>query len=308
MDKRPFFTFLVFLAISTALWLLIKLSEDYTSQTTFRVALQDVPAEKWVDTPEQTVNFSMNVDGFHTLKNNMIRESKRIVDISLNEVPYRHEKDHTYSFSSQYVAEQIADRIDISASDIIMNDAKVYFVMEPLQSKVVPINLRSAIKPARQYNVYGIPILDPPSVTIYGSANVLDTLKSVSTMTLTKNNVDEGFSEIIELDLLDGAIKSNTTAVKVSVDVVKFTETSVKVPITLPKSPKLRLFPEEATVKCLVAIKDYASMTPENFRVEIDKDQLKALQPLLDVKLTEWPQHIQVLETTPEKVEYIIIQ
>ena len=107
MDKRPFFTFLVFLAISTALWLLIKLSEDYTTQTTFRVALQDVPAEKWVDTPEQTVNFYMNVDGFHTLKNNMIRESKRIVDISLNEVPYRHEKDHTYSFSSQYVAEQV---------------------------------------------------------------------------------------------------------------------------------------------------------------------------------------------------------
>ena len=62
------------------------------------------------------------------------------------------------------------------------------------------------------------------------------------------------------------------------------------------------------TVKCLVAIKDYASVVPENFRVEPDMEQLKTRQPLLDLHLVIWPQHIQVLETSPDKVEYIIVE
>ena len=41
---------------------------------------------------------------------------------------------------------------------------------------------------------------------------------------------------------------------------------------------------------------------------EVDKTQLKDLQPLLDVKLVSWPQYVQVLNTTPEKVEYLIVQ
>jgi len=308
MNKRPVFTFLVFLAISTVLWLLIKLSEDYTTQTMFRVEFENVPAEKWMRSPEQSVKLSLNVDGFHTLRLNTIREAKRSVSINLNEVPYRLENGNIYSFSSQYVAEKIADLLDVMASDITMNEAKIYLNMEPLRSKVVPVVLRSDIKTARQYGVYGIPILNPASVTIFGPEEIIDTVKSVKTALVSKSNVAENFSETVNLDLLDGVIRSNTKSVKVNVEIQKFTETDVKVPIVLPDSLEIRLFPETMTVKCHVAMKDYASIAPENFRAEFDADQLKALQPLLDVKLTTWPQNVQVLETKPDKVEYIIVQ
>lgn len=308
MDKRPFFTFLVFLAISTVLWLLIKLSEDYTTQTLFRVELEDMPADKWMTSPEQTVKLSLNVDGFHTLRLNTIREAKRSVSINLSEVPYRLESDNTYSFGSQYVVEKIADLLDVTASDITMNEDKVYFNMEPLKSKMVPVELRSDIKPARQYGVYGIPILNPASVTIFGPEEIIDTVKSVKTKLISKFNASEDFSETVDLNLLGGLIRSNTKSVKVNVEIQKFTETDVKVPIVLPDSLQIRLFPETMTVKCLVAIKDYASIAPENFRAEFDQNQLKALQPLLDVRLTAWPPHVQVLETKPDKVEYIIVQ
>lgn len=307
-NKRPILTFLVFLILSTALWLLIKLSENYTTQTTFRVALSEVPADKWISSPEQTIKLSMDIDGFHTLKHEMIRESKREMTIPLSEVPYRLENGTTYSFGTQYVAEQIADILGINASDITMNESRVYFNMEPLKSKVVPVRLRSDIKTQRQYDVYGIPILEPSSITAYGPEEVIDTLKSVSTVMLSKNNADQDFSETVALDLPEGIIQSNTKSVKVSINVVKFTETDIKVPISTPDSLKLRLFPEEMTVKCLVAIKDYASVVPENFRVEPDMEQLKTRQPLLDLHLVIWPQHIQVLETSPDKVEYIIVE
>ena len=307
-NKHSAFTFLVFLVISTAAWFLVKLSEDYVTQTTFRVLIEEVPAEKWVSSDEQSVKMSLNIDGFHTLRYKMIREPNRFVTIPLSEVPYRLESNNTYSFSSQYVAEKVAERLGITASDITMNDAKVYFTMDALKSKVVPVVLQSNIATARQYDIYGIPMLDPSSVTIFGPQEVIDSIKLVRTELLSRDNVNQSFNATLPLDLLDGQIHSNTKEVKVEVQVEKYTEMDVEVPIKVADSLKVRFFPEMMSVKCLVAMRDYASITPENFTVAVDRQQLKAMQPLLDVRLASWPPTVQILSTRPDKVEYLIVQ
>ena len=307
-NKHSAFTFLVFLVISTAAWFLVKLSEDYTAQSSFRLQLAEAPADQWVSSDEQSVKMSLNVDGFHILRYKMIREPNRFVTVNLSEVPYRQESGDTYSFSSQYVAEIIANRLGINASDISMNDSKIYFNMSPLKSKVVPIVLRSDIKMQRQFGLYGIPTLEPASVTIYGPDEVIDTVRSVKTTLLARTNVSEGFSESVGLDLLDGLIHSNTTEVKATFEVDKFTEMDVEVPIRVADSLKFRFFPETMSVKCLVAMRDYASITPESFTVAVDRQQLEAMQPLLDVRLASWPPTVQVLSTRPDKVEYLIVQ
>lgn len=307
-DKRSIWTFFVFLILSAALWFLVKLSENYTTQTAFRIQFTEVPADKWISSPDQSAKMSLNIDGFHTLRYKMIREQNRVVSIALDQVPYRLENANTYSFSSQYVAEQIAELLDISQSDITMNEGKVYFNMDMLQSKVVPVVLKSDIQTQRQYGVYGIPTLDPASVTVFGPKEVIDTVKTVRTELLSKINVNQSFTEIVPLNLLNGLIRSNVQEIKAEVQVEKFTEMDVAVPIRATDSVRVRFFPETMTVKCLVAIKDYASVAPENFGVKVDMKQLKDMRPLLDVRLETWPQYVQILNTTPDKVEYLIVQ
>ena len=307
-DKRSVLTFLVFLAISTGAWLLVKLSEDYTTQTTFKVQFEEVPADKWISSADQSVKMSLIVDGFHTLRYKMIREPNRFVVISLDEVPYRFENGNTYSFSSQYVAEKVAERLGINASDITMNDAKIYFAMDELKSKVVPVVLRSDIKTQRQYGLYGIPMLDPSSVTIFGPQEIIDSVKMVKTELLSKVNVNQSFSEVLPLDLLDGQIHSNIKEVKADVQIEKYTEMDIEVPIKVTDSLKVRFFPEKMSVKCLVAMRDYASISPDLFGVAVDRRQMKSMQPLLDVRLANWPNTVQILSTHPDKVEYLIVQ
>ena len=307
-NKSSIFTFLVFLVISTVAWLMVKLSEDYTTQAVFRVQLNEVPADKWISSPEQSVKMSLNVDGFHTLLYKMMGETNRVVVISLNDVTYRLENGNTYSFSSQYVSQNVAEMLDVNPTDIIINEAKVYFNMDALKSKVVPVSLRTDIKTQRQYGVYGIPMVDPASVTIFGAQEVIDTIKTVRTELVTKENVSQSFSVTVPLDMLGGQIRSNVKVVKADVEVEKFTELDVEVPIRLDDGLKIRFFPETMTVKCLVAMRDYASISPESFRVTIDEEQLKAMQPLLDIQLVTWPPSAQIVSTRPDKVEYLIVQ
>lgn len=308
MNNRPILTFLVFVVISAAAWLMVKLSENYTTQAQFRLRIEEVPADRWLSSPEQNVNFSMTTNGFHTLRYKMMREHKRVVSLSLTEVPYRFENGTTYSFSSSYVTERVAEMLGVNVNDLMMNDSKVFVNMDPLMSKLVPVTLRSDIRPQRQFEVYGIPVLDPATVTVYGPEATIDTLKSVSTQWLTKANINAGFTETVALDLLDGQIQSEVKTVRATVRVEKFTETDIQVPLTHPDSLHVRFFPDVVTVKCHVSLKDYNGLTPEMFRVEVDKGQLEALQPLLDLSLTAWPPYVQVLNITPEKVEYLIVQ
>ena len=307
-NKRSVFTFLIFLVISTATWFLVKLSEDYVTQTTCRVLIEESPADKWVSSDEQSVKMSLNIDGFHTLRYKMIREPNRFVTIPLNEVPYRLENGNTYSFSSQYVAEKVAERLGITASDITMNDAKVYFTMDALKSKVVPVVLQSNITTARQYDIYGIPMLDPSSVTIFGPQEVIDSIIVVRTELLSRDNVNQSFSATVPLNLLDGQIHSDVKEVKADVQVEKCTEMDIEVPIKVADSLKMRFFPETMSVKCLVAMRDYASITPESFSVAVNPQQMQAMQPLLDVHLASWPPTVQILSTRPDKLEYLIVQ
>lgn len=306
-DKSKVLTFLVFLVISAVLWFLIKLTKEYTSQTSFFVTYTEVPVNKWVSTSQQAVKLSFVADGFITLRHNLVRKQYRTITIPLNEVTYRLEGGNTYSYSSQYVAERVADWLGVPTGSVTINDDKQFFNMEDLQSKELQVRVPLDVKTQRQYQVYGQPHATPSSITVYGPKNMLDTMTAVYTATLHAVNASEDVVQTLALDLYDGAVRSDVTAVEVLVDVEQYTEIDIEVPVKATDRRNLRFFPETVKVKCMVPIKEYASINGALFRVLADTAQLHQLQPLLDVKLVQVPENVQVLKIEPEQVEYLIV-
>lgn len=306
-DKSKLLTFIVFLLISTALWFLIKLTKNYSTQTAFLVEYAEVPVNKWVSTPEQTVKLSFEADGFATLGYYMVRKQRRIVTVPLDEVPYRLEGGNTYSYSSQYIAERVADWLGISASSIVMNDDKQYFNMEDLQARELPVQVPLNIKPQRQFLVYGEPKTSPSSIMVYGPKNMLDTMTAVYTMPFHALNASKTLKMTLPVELYDGAIRSDVTSVEVEVAVEQYTETDVEVPVTVTDTLRVRFFPETMKVKCMVAIKDFATFNTSAFKAVADTAQLHQLLPLLDIHLVQVPEHVKVVKTEPEQVEYLIL-
>lgn len=306
-DKRKFLTFLVFLLISTLLWFLIKLTKEYTTQTDFVVVYADVPASKWISTPEQRVKLSFVADGFATLRHHLVRPQHRRVTISLTEVSYRLEGGNTYSYSTQYVAEQVAGWLGVPSGNVTLNDDKLYFNMEDLQSKVVPVHVPINVKTQRQYFVYGSPSVTPATVIVYGPKNVLDTLTTVHTAVFQAVNADSQLTKTLNIDFYGGVIRSEQATAKVTVEVEKYTETDIEVPVMVTDAVRCRFFPETMKVKCLVPIRDFASVNATSFLVLADTAQLHRLQPLLDIRLVQIPEHVQVIATEPDQVEYLIV-
>lgn len=306
-DKSKFLTFMLFLVISAALWFMIKLTKDYTTQTSFTVVYVDVPVSKWVSTPEQQVKLSFVADGFVTLRHNLVRKSNRIIEISLQEVPYRLEGGDTYSYGSQYVAERVANWLGVPTGEVTVNDDKQYFNMEDLYQKELPVRVPSNIKPQRQYLVYGDPVIEPSSITVYGPKSVLDTIDAVRTLPLNVIGVNADLTKTLPIDFWDDIIRSDESEVQVTVRVEQYTETLVEVPVTLSDTLTVRFFPETMRVRCMVPIRDFPNLSPAAFKVVVDTAQLHRLEPLLDIRLEQVPEHVQVIKTEPDQVEYLIV-
>ena len=306
-DRHRVLTFLFFLIISALLWFIIKLTDDYSTQTEFLVRYTEIPANKWMSSPEQRVKLSFVGDGFATLHHHLVRPQKRVVEIPLSEVNYRLEGGNTYSYSGQYVAERVARWLDVPISSVTMSDDKQYFNMEDLQSKELPVRVRLDLQTQRQYRLYDVPLADPSSITVYGPRNVLDTLDEVYTSVLKAYNVNSDLEREVDVDLYDGVIRSDTKRVRAIIDVEQYTETDVEVPVTVDDTLVVRFFPETMKVKCMVAIKDFATINGKAFLVLADTAQLHCRQPLLDIRLARVPEHVVVMKTEPDQVEYLIV-
>lgn len=307
-DKRNFLTFLVFLLISVALWFLIKLTKEYTTQTDFSVVYTDVPASKWISSSDQRVKLSFVADGFATLRHNMIRPQNRVVNISLDEVPYRHEGGNTYSYSAQYLAERVADWVGVSSGNVTVNDDKLYFNMEELQSKTLPVVVPLDVKTQRQYLVYGNPQVVPATLMVYGPKLVLDTMTAVYTSVFHAVNAVGSITQTLPMDYYDGVVRSEQQTAEVTVKVEQYTETDFDVPVKVTDTLNCRFFPETMKIKCLVPICDYAAINPNSFLVLADTAQLHRLQPLLDIRLAQVPPFVHVVRTEPDQVEYLIVK
>ena len=306
-DKSKFLTFLFFLLISSLLWFLIKLSKEYTTQTVFTVVYTETPVNKWVSTTDQRVNLNFVADGFVTLRHNLVRQPKRIVEIPLSEVPYRLEGGNTYSYGSQYVAERVADWLGVPAGNVTVNDDKQYFNMEDLQQKELPVRVPVDVKTQRQYLVYGDPIVVPSTITVYGPKSVLDTMDVIFTDPFSTVNANADVTKTLQINYCNGVVKGADPTVQVTVRVEQFTETLVEVPVTITDSLQVRFFPETMSVKCMVPICDFATLSPALFQVLADTAQLHRRQPLLDIRLVKVPEHVQIIKTDPDQVEYLIV-
>lgn len=306
-DKSRFLTFLVFLIISALLWFIIKLTKEYTTQANFNISYSEVPVNKWVSTQGQSVKLAFVADGFVTLRVHLLGKDNMEVEIPLEEITYRLEGGSTYSYNTLYIAERVAEMLSIPVGNVTINEVKQYFNMEDLQSKELPVVVPLDIKTQRQYEVYGEPEVVPPTVTVHGPKNLLDTLTAVYTQPLHAINASAAVTATLPVDYLDGAIRSTVSTVDVKVAVEKYTEMDLEVPVSVTDTLRIRFFPENLRLKCMVAIKDYANIKGSSFRVLADTAQLHQLQPLLDVRVVSAPPYIHILKAEPERVEYLIL-
>lgn len=307
--------FLICLAISSFIWILIKLSGNYSSDIVIPVTYTNIPEGKiLVNTVDTSLKIGVTEQGFSLAWLKYFKKSEPL-KINLNNYRLRqHMHQYVSLVNTGSWAQQFSNQFDLSGKiDYILPDTMAFY-FEDRYSKVVSVEPDIEIKFRKQYFAYDSMIISPTKVTVSGLNKNINNVESVKTVPVSYTNLNENLNKNITLKKpgLTSDIMIDPEEVNVKLHVEKFTESSIEIPINMinePERQRVKIFPDKVTVTFLVALKDYNKVTPDMFSCNVDLSDIDfAGDNKLDVSIKSYPIHLKNVSIQPGEVDYLLLQ
>ena len=112
------------------------------------------------------------------------------------------------------------------------------------------------------------------------------------------------------VDSISNDVKIEANKVQFKIEVSKFTEGIVTLPITIvnvPEHIKINYFPKQLTVKYATTIDNFNSISEEDFKIECDYKNSKNKSYLIP-KIVTKPNNIKNVRLQEQQIEFIITQ
>ncbi len=306
LKKRKVKLFLVFLLCATVAWFINKLSDTYRSTVVFDIDYVNAPANLLLmDASHDKINIKLEGLGFQFFGLGL-RNKKLQIDLATIE-----KRDGKFFIPQKMYRKQIEKQLFSTMKLLEIEEDALYFDFQQLVSKKVPIKPNVQFDFAQNYMLDGSIAVKPDSITINGPQSEIDTISSITATKIVLNNLSDDFSEkasIIKWEALENTSFSST-AVLVSGAVSKFSEKQLTVkivPVNLPDSVSVKMFPEEVGILCKGTLEALKEISPTDFTVLADYENLKSTTKKIPLKLHKTPQQLYSAILQESEVEYIL--
>lgn len=303
--------FIICICIASLFWLLIKLSDDYTVNYSFKVSYNNVPAElRLTKVVDSTLNLNLTARGFAILRMNLFEDMENL-NINLDNYSIEHKGGLNYTINTNELSQNFADLIGVSENDIHFSRTTLTFEMEKTGEKRVQVVPDYSLNFVNQYDLYSAVTADPAYIMVYGPKKVLDTIKEISTKHLVLENLMSDQTVKVELENPNPDLLSfNVDNIKLNFKVDKFTESDITVSINVSNLPyKIKTFPSQVKVFYRVAQVDFNVVRSHQFNIYPVINSMDALQAnKLQLKLSKQPDFVRNVRIVPADVEFLIIK
>ncbi len=309
--NQKYFLFAFFLFISTVFWFLIALNDEYITEISYPVKYKNIPSNKVVvkDLPNY-LSIKVKAIGFLVLQHKI--KSIRPITIDVSSIDLQKSaNDTSHSFLlTKYINEEISNQLDANLQLIeIRPDTIDFYFYNSIQKKIAVIpNLELSFQ--SQYMLSKKLEAFPDSIIVTGPKNIVEKLTEITTEKVEFSNLNSTITTEVKIKKIK-KIRFSHEKVKVKIDVEKFTEGQLKIPVeveNIPDSLVLIMFPNEIKVNYLVALSKYETIHYKLFRAVVDYNQIIENPTLntLKVYIIEQPQEIELLGYSPKRIEFII--
>jgi YbbR domain-containing protein len=303
-------TFLVCLLVAIFFWLLMTLSKDYNLTVNFPINYTHSPSDKIVSNNlPKFVDIEIKAKGFNLLRYSFLKKRDTIF-MDMQDVRPLNTKNSYYLLSNART-DKITHQFNNDIKVIKISPDTIYINFNKKVSKYVPVKYDLTLSFYKQYDLADSIRIVPKSVKISGGADVINKINFVNTIPLTIKNLNA--STTVKLIVLNAKenqqITYYPTSVKAIINVTKYTEGSIELPIevvNLPRNYNLKIFPDKIVVKYKVAFENYEKINALQFRAIVDFNKIDNNSNKLKITLTKIPMEITAVKLDNDKVEFII--
>lgn len=307
-SRRKILVFIFFFCLSFLFWLLNALNKEYSVAVKYSVRFGGYPLNYVLvsDTPYY-VNALIRGRGYDLLW--PLYGTSGILNVNLEGIKVITDGSDVYKFSTndlkRHIQELAGNTVQISG---IWPDT-LYLSIAPVITRKIAVKPEVRVIFARQYMLCRPLTCIPDSVTVTGASCMIDTLQYIPTRPLTISSLKKSFSEKVQL-AAGTLIKCEPEQVQIHMEVDKFTETSLRVPvkvINLPSPLRMKIFPAEVTLNFRVCLNHYKELSPQSFNIAVDyRDRLSDTTTFLPVHILQKPEIIDNILITPSEIEFIL--
>ena len=309
--KRDHFIFFMCIVIASLFWLLIKLSEVYTVTYVFNVNYNHVPVKKRLTSlVDSSLTADVTARGFELINMGFGKETITL-SIDLRKYQLIHDKGTSYYIYTQELRKRLAEQLRVEESNILFSENRVAFVLEDLKSKKVSVVPRYTIHFKDEFGAYLDARVVPDQVEVFGPATALDTLSSVYTRESIFNDIESDIKASLLLENKHPDIFNySISKVSLDVDVERFTESSLVVPINqYAGSIPIKTFPSSVKILYKVAQIDFNKVQVSQFNVSFDLREINLKEATkLHLIVDKQPASVSSIRMEPVDVEFLIIK
>jgi hypothetical protein len=311
--KNPFFnaklrSFLLFLLLATTFWVLTRFSKQEAGVVTANLVYSNVPKGKLLlDSNPDEVSFTLSANKFEILYYH-IKKPIIIIDIS----SILNLKNEIAVVTKEVLEELIQSQINTNLIVRKVAPQELVIALESLNFKDVPVEIVSNLKYKSGFGESGSFVLEPRTVTITGTKEYIDTIRTVKTVLIAQNEIYEPLHFKVPL------VRMDTTKVKISPldidfrqNVVEFSQKQLTVDITVLNAPKdatLRLLPSKMDLTFNVPIKNFSSITISDFIVAIDYAKRNIIDNFVIPEIIKKPEGIKDIKMGTNKVDLLLFK
>lgn len=303
---------LAFLGLSLLLWFLIKLSKGgYLSEVEFKVDYQELPDNKvFTADPPQSIRLRLQGTGFSLLKYAWF--NYRSLDIDLSSLEQNKQGDYYWlSKRGKNFLESQINAEDTRLLDIYPDT--LFFHISSLQTKEVPVVLQASIGfDSTKYSIYGQPEIIPSQVAVRGPKEYLDQIQFIRTQKIALNDIQDSMRLALNLEKPDWEnLYLAEEEVQVNIQFSTLTEGKLSIPVlplNLPDSLEMELFPSEIEIKYQCALRDFKDIRADEFFIYADYQEIanKPNAQFISLRYEQPPKQVRSLNLLTKRVEFIL--
>ena len=304
---RKFNVFIFFALLALTYSFLSKLTTNYTKVIVFAVKPVDIPSNQVVlDQSIDSMRVELNGYGYNLAKYYM---EDPIIEISLNDLKKSKSK---YQWSKQRNFSVLESKFDGSVTLISTSVDEIDFIIEEYESKKVPVKLDFELEYKSGFDSFESYQLSKDFISITGPNSLIDSINEIQAQKLVLQDVDQDINRKIKIKPSENEnVIYSENEIDFYLKVEKFTEESIKVPVTIVNikdNMKINYFPKVVSVLYRVSIKDYKTVNPMDFRVECDLNTINKDNSIMISTITKQPENVKKSRIENNQIQYVIIE
>lgn len=303
---RKHFAFLVFLVLSLTFWLMNKLAQDYETVLKISPKLKSSLSGIYSDAADNTLYVQVRASGFFILGKKFSETGNITVDIKdLPEGQHR----TGLKIATANLRDKIRDDFDKNVRILSIEPDTIYFNISEYVTKKVPVRGDFSLSFKIEFRQCAPIQFFPDSVTISGSQEYVAKINSVALSPKKYENINKTVEDISNIAVKQN-IYVNPSKIRYKIPVERCTEGMMSIPVrtvNVPQGNKLVLLPAKVDIKYIVPLKDYSSVSMNDFHAEVDFNDTKtSLNRHVKVKIVRHPAHVFDIRVEPAFVEFLI--